>query len=87
MKASDISDLVALRAVRDHATKGGPIDKTQPYVRVGVEQMLQGFPPKVIEAKMRKFMGRGWINYGVSLRTASLEPAGKARLAELEAQA
>lgn len=72
-KAADISELELLRAVRAfHAKRQGPPD----------EELR--FPPKVVEAKMRKLERRGLLEVGVSLRTAWLSPAGEAYLAELE---
>ena len=36
----------------------------------------EGVPPKVVEAKFERFHRRGWIEYGVSLRTGWLTPKG-----------
>jgi len=72
-KAADISERAVLAAIRDfHAHKGLPPP----------DESL-GLPLKVVEAKFRKLERRGLIECGVSLRTAWLTDAGKARLAEL----
>ena len=39
-----------------------------------------GVPTKVVEAKFQRFYRRGWIEYGVSLRTGWLTAKGKEAL-------
>lgn len=45
--------------------------------------VARGFPEKVVYAKYDKMMRKGYLEYGVSLRTAWLSEKGEDRLAEL----
>ncbi len=44
---------------------------------------LSVFPPKVLWAKVDKLLGRGFLEYGTSIRSAWLTDKGRARLAVL----
>jgi hypothetical protein len=51
------------------------------------DEALATYPPKVVMAKMGRFFADGWLDYGVSLRTAWLTDAGRAELDRLRAAA
>ena len=72
--AKDIPDAIALAAC--DCVAGG---KEPPYSQL----MARGFPEKVVYAKLAKLERRGFIEYGVSLRTGWLTDAGRAALQRL----
>jgi len=53
------------------------------YDHVVARNHFLPFPFKVIEAKYLKAAKKGWIDYGVSLTTGWLTPAGKKELRRL----
>ena len=68
MQAKDIPDSRLLKLL--HAQRHG-----YPFAyRVLYDE---GVPPKVVEAKFGRFFRRGWIEYGVSLRTGWLTTKGE----------
>jgi len=75
VQAKDIPDIRLLTLIQEHDEHGG-----LPAYRVLYDE---GFPPKVVEAKYERFFKRGWIEYGVSLRTAWLTSQGRRALAEV----
>jgi hypothetical protein len=66
-KASDITDRTILEAV--YAFRMGTADMPE-------RALADRFPWKVVNAKMEKAYKRGWVECGVSLRTAWLTDAG-----------
>jgi hypothetical protein len=62
-KTSDIPDAEILDACRAFKA-GGPTPDVA---------LAHKYPVKVILAKMQKLVDRGWLDYGVSLRTAWVE--------------
>lgn len=70
--AADIPDRVLLEAVRafHDRTRG------RSEMRTPDEALADRWPAKVVLAKMRKLADKGYIDCGVSLRTAWLEPKG-----------
>jgi len=92
--AKDIPEREILACIRDLKAKsdewrGGHtlaefLFNPTPPPRPWFPEDVLPYPPKVIEAKMQKLADRGFLDFGVSLRTAWLTDAGKARLAELE---
>ena len=76
MRRSDISTLIVLEAAeRAHTEKAG---MTWQYI-----QRKTAAPEKVINAAMQREDDRGFLEWGVSLRTAWLTDTGKAKLNEL----
>lgn len=74
MKRSDITDRMVLEAARDHmAIHGFPFITDLLVSRTGC-------PLKVAEAALRRAIGRGLLDYGVSERTAWLTDIGVALL-------
>lgn len=63
-KRSDLDTTTVLRAVAEH----GQI--------VGHTALCERFPVKVVDAAFEREVGMGRLNYGVTLRSAWLEPAG-----------
>ena len=76
MKRGDISTKTVLEAAElAHTEKVG---MTWKYI-----QRKMNAPEKVIYAAMEREDNRGFLEWGVSLRTAWLTKAGKAKLSEL----
>lgn len=67
---ADIDDVWFLRACRDAGTV--PVDY---FASTGI-------PPKLTEAKVLQLVKQRYMDYGVSVRTAWVEPAGKELLKE-----
>ena len=74
MKRSDVSTFDVLHAcfIRDM--------EVMPWQRIAAST---GAPEKVVYAAMRREERRGYLEYGVSLRTAWLTDAGKGKLFDL----
>lgn len=75
MQRKDVPELELLRAIR-RRTDGGEWRQ--------FPHELLAMPEKVVERKMEQLDRRGYIDWGVSLRTAWLTNKGRDRLAELE---
>lgn len=80
VKSSDLSELELLRLIRDY-------HDLYPAVPTPDVALADRFPAKVVMRKMERFDARGYLEWGVSLRTGYLTEKGLARLAELEAGA
>lgn len=79
MKRHDISTLIVLLAAESaHSEKRF---MTWEYI-----QKMTGAPEKVIYAAMKREDDRGYLEWGVSLRTAWLTNEGKAKLKELKGE-
>lgn len=77
-KMSDITDLMVVKAVAAWlADRDGPF----PYEQLSAET---GAPEKVCYRACERADGRGYLDYGVSLRTAWLTDKGKELLARGE---
>lgn len=72
MKTSDVSDMEILNAV-----KLGKIENKFPY------EILSMYPDKVVLSKMMKLVDKGYLEYGVSLRTAWVTAEGEKYWKEL----
>ena len=73
MKRKDISTLIVLEAAKNHAGM-----MTWECIKE-----ITGAPEKIIYAAMQREDDRGYLEWGVSLRTAWLTDKGKAKLEEL----
>jgi hypothetical protein len=76
VKASDISEFELLEYIQKRR-------QNWELPTPDLVWMERGFPLKVVYAKLQKLLDRGLIEYGVSLRTGWLTPAGERRLEEL----
>ena len=75
MKRADLSTLDVLRAIEEH----GQI--------AGHEHLCSLYPAKVVAAAFEREVARGNLDYGVTLRSAWIEPAGKRLLAQARSDA
>jgi hypothetical protein len=70
MKRSDVGTRTVLRAVVEHGQIGG-------YVH-----LCETYPAKVVAAAFEREVVAGRLDYGVTLRSAWIEPAGRRWLVE-----
>jgi len=79
MATKDVSDLQVCKAVQ--AFRDRDLDLPWPYETLAVET---GQAEKVCYRAMERAYDRGYLEYGVSLRTSWLTDKGKALLAPLD---